>query len=449
MSSAEQVAWTVRRSGLLEPGARVLALLSGGADSVCLVHVLRQLIGAGSLVCLHVNHGLRPAAADDERFCAELCESLGLDLAVERVELPERGNVEANARELRYAAAERTRASRGLDLVATGHTADDQVETVIYRLAASPGRRALLGMEPRRGRLVRPLLEVSREATRDYCRAAGLSWREDETNLDRSFARNRIRLDVLPALREVHAAADRNVLATVDELREEAALLAGAVDEAVGRVAVAGDAPAIDGARLRELDPPLRRLVLRRLAEEAARGPLPLRSSQVREIESLAERGGSASLDLGAGVTVVSEYGVLRFQRAGGDEPPRPVPLPVPGRCRFGDWMLLCELTGTRPGNLGSADEPLLDAAKLEEELTVRGWIEGDRMRPLGLGGTKSLQDLFTDQKIPRALRRTLPVVESGGEIAWVAGVAVSDRFKVTVDTTETARLRALASAGR
>jgi tRNA(Ile)-lysidine synthase len=447
----EQVQDSIRGSGLLEPGVGVLAMLSGGADSVCLVHALSAVVGPERLVAVHVNHGLRADARGDERFCAELCEALGIELDVERVEVSDRGNLEATAREARYAAAERVRSRRQLERIATGHTASDRVETVLYRLVSSPGRRALLGMPERSGRLIRPLLDVSRSDLREYCRAAGLEWREDETNLDRGFARNRLRLDVLPALREINSGVERNVLSTADQLGEEAELLETAIDDAAQLVAVGGPAPAVDGARLRELAPALRRLVLRRLAEEAARGPLPLSARQVREIEDLARRGGSASLDIGAGVQVVSEYGLIRFRRRSDKEPSAPSTLSIPGRCRFGDWDLRCELEADTKGlrELGSADEPLLDAGKLAGELTVRGWRPGDRMRPLGLNGTKSLQDLFTDSKVPRSLRDDLPVIESEGEIAWVAGVALSDLFKVTSETTRTVRLRALAAQPR
>jgi tRNA(Ile)-lysidine synthase len=450
MAISDQVLNSVRSTGLVETGARALAMLSGGADSVCLVHVMSRLAEPGALAAVHVNHGLRPAADADERFCLDLCGRLGLELAVERVEVSVQGNLEAAARTARYAAAERARERLGCGLIASGHTATDQLETMLFRLASSPGRRALLGIRPRSGVLVRPLLGVTRDQTREYCEEAGLAWREDETNLDRSLARNRLRLDVLPALREIHPAVERNALSTIDQLTEEAELLEVVLDEAAERVGAGGHPPAVDAARLGELAPALRRLLLRRLAEQAAGAPLALSAARVGEIERLASGGGSRALDLGDGVRVVSEYGVLRFQRASDEREPLPARLAVPGSCRFGDWHLVCELeAGDRPrrSDLGSADEPLLDAAKLGAELTVRAWRQGDRMRPLGLGGTKSLQDLFTDRKVPRSLRHRLPVVECRGEIAWVAGVAVSDRFKINDDTERAARLRASASA--
>lgn len=434
-SIAAEVQGSIKETGLLEPGARVLAMLSGGADSVCLLHALLDLIGPSALIALHVNHGLRPGAAADERFCAELCDALGVPLEVERVQIGTRGNVEALAREARYGVAEKVRRDAGLARIATGHTASDQVETVLYRLVSSPGRRALLGMQPRNGAVIRPLLGVTSEQARAYCRAAGLAWREDETNLDTGLARNRLRLDVLPALREIHPATDANLLSTIEQLTEESEVLERMVDEAIEQVGAGGQPPAVEAARLRELAPALRRLVLRRMAEAAARGPLPLRTGRVEEIEALAARGGTAALDLGGGVRVVSEYGLLRFT-AGVDAPePEPVRMAVPGRCRFGSWEVACDLEGTDSrSRVVTPDEALVDAGRLAEELTVRSWRSGDRMRPLGLGGTKSLQDLFTDRKVPRGLRRTLPVIESDGEIVWVAGVAVSERFALTGD---------------
>lgn len=436
----------LRDSGLAAPPARVLALLSGGADSVCLVHALTRELGPGRVEALHVHHGLRAAADEDESFCRQLCEALEVPLHVERVQVAAAGSLEARAREARYAAAEAVRGRAGLDLVATGHTASDQVETVLYRLATSPGRRALLGMAPRRDRIVRPLLAVSGEDTRAYCREAGLDWREDESNQDRTPARNRLRLDVIPALREIHPAAEANVLATAAQLRDEQEVLERAVDEALRRIGAGGHPPTVEVARLASEPPALRRLLLQRLAESAAGAPLALRPEHMHEIERLAERGGSGVAELGGGVRAVAEYGVVRFLRDPEAAAPGAAELPVPGACRFGTWEVRAEPGPLPPaGDLGSLDEPLLDAGRLGTSLTVRGWRAGDRMHPLGLAGTKSLQDVFSDRKVPRSLRRSLPVVLAGDEIAWVAGVAVSERFKLDDQTSATMRLRARA----
>jgi tRNA(Ile)-lysidine synthase len=176
--TADGVLAHVRATGLLPAGGAVVVMLSGGRDSVCLLDVARRLAGPGCASALHVNYGLRAESDDDQTHCEELCAALGVELAVERVTAPRRGNLHAWARDARYGAAARLALERRAR-VAAGHTATDQAETVLYRLAASPGRRALLGMPARDGRLVRPLLEVTREQTAAYCRERGLAWRED------------------------------------------------------------------------------------------------------------------------------------------------------------------------------------------------------------------------------------------------------------------------------
>jgi tRNA(Ile)-lysidine synthase len=391
-----------RASGLVWWGEPLLVLVSGGGDSVCLLDVAVRL--GAKVSALHVNYGLREGADADEAFVRELCERLELPLHAERVSLPESGNLQDRARDARYALAERLAESD----YAAAHTASDQAETVLYRLAVSPGSRALHGMAPRRGRLVRPLLGVTREDVRDYLRARGLEWREDPSNADRRFARARVRHDLMEALREIGPAPERTIALTAAQLREEAELLDQAVDATLEEL---GGGPAVSVAALREQPPALRRLVLRRLAGDR---PVP------DEVLELDERGSSA-LDLGDGLRAVVEYGTLRFTTTADPGEPEPVELPVPGRARFGSWEL--EAAVDQEGDVA------VSAAALGDSATVRSWRDGDRMRPLGLGGSKSLQDLFTDRKIPRALRRTLPVVEVGGDVAWVAGVALDERF--------------------
>ncbi|MFL5918861.1 MAG: tRNA lysidine(34) synthetase TilS [Gaiellaceae bacterium] len=390
-----------RSSGLVVAGEPLLVLLSGGADSVCLLDVAIELEAGVS--ALHVNYGLRPDAGADEEFCRELCERLGVPLTVERAGAPE-GNVQAWARELRYAAAERL-AERDY---ATGHTMSDQAETVVYRLATSPGRRALMGMEARRGRLVRPLLEITREETLAWCRERGLDWREDPTNADTYYARARVRHQVMPHLSELNPAAERNIAETARRLREEGELIEAAVDDALDRL---GPAPEL--AALRDEAPALARLVLSRLAGAS------VSPARTHDILGLADHG-THELDVANGVRAVVEYGRVRFSHGQEAAAPEPVSLPIPGRVQFGAWEV--------EARAGERGEAVVSLDQLGAAVTVRSWRDGDRMRPAGLGGTKTLQDLFTDRKVPRALRRLLPVVEANGEIVWVAGVATAER---------------------
>jgi tRNA(Ile)-lysidine synthase len=310
----EQVRAEVRASGLFARDRPLLAMVSGGRDSTCLLDVAVALLGSDAVFALHVNYGLRPEAGADERRCRELGERLGVE--VEVLAAPDApgaegaGNLHAWARELRYGAAEQLAAQRDA-LIATGHTASDQVETILYRLAASPGRRALLGMPAAEGRLVRPLLGLTREQTAGYCRAAGLPWSEDASNDDERFARARVRHGVVPALRAVHPAAEANVLRTARLLREETELLEGLVDEEL-RSSPAG---AVELARLREMPPALARMVVVRLAEQAAGTYVPQAGDRVAELLELGRRGTRAELHVGGRAGAVLEDGVLRMVR--------------------------------------------------------------------------------------------------------------------------------------
>jgi tRNA(Ile)-lysidine synthase len=313
LMESEGMIEAVREGGLLPSGSKLVAMLSGGRDSVCLLDLTARLLGADAVTALHVNYGLRDDSDEDESHCAALCERLGVALEVERPRSPEGpGNLQAWARDTRYAAAARL-AEADEALIATGHTADDQVETILYRLASSPSRRALLGMRPSDGRLVRPLLGFSREQTTAYCEERGLQWRDDPTNAELSYARNRVRHGLAAALAEVHPAAAQNVLRSASLLRDEAeildALVAAELDGSNG-----SPRGTIELDRLAELPSPLRRLVVQQLADRAAGRPVAGAANHADEVAGL-RRTGVAMLDLGGGVRAIAERGVLRAER--------------------------------------------------------------------------------------------------------------------------------------
>jgi tRNA(Ile)-lysidine synthase len=298
---------TVAEDGLLAPGRPVVVLLSGGRDSTCLLDLAIRISGPGAVTALHVNYGLRESAAGDERHCRELCARLGVELDVrEAGPAPDPGNLQAWARDLRYGVAAQLAAGRGAD-VAAGHTATDQVETILYRLASSPSRRALLGMSPRDGRLIRPLLGYTRANTAAWCAEHALPWREDESNTASVFARARVRAELVPALRAIHPGAERNVLAVAEILRDEATVLDLLVDEALD------GADSVALGRLRRLPLALARLVVQRLADAASGSLAPGVARRTPELLALSDDG-IAMLDVGGGVRAVARDGVLRFE---------------------------------------------------------------------------------------------------------------------------------------
>jgi tRNA(Ile)-lysidine synthase len=437
-----ELAAAVAASGLIEPGTESVVMVSGGADSACAAAGLATLLGPERVHASHVNYGLREGAGEGEAAARRLCAALRIDLHVERPRQLAAGNVQAAARSYRYEAAERLRTRTSAAAIATGHTRTDIAETLLYRLATSPGSRALLGLPARNGRVVRPMLGLEREQIRELAAAASLPFADDETNDERRYARNRIRSEVLPVLREIGPAAERNIAETRAELAEEASLLDRIVLEELADAGSDAGSVAVAADRVADLEPGLRRLALRALAERACGRSVALGRGRAAEILRLAARPEGGAVELGGGVVALCESGHIRFIAGAIDAAPTPVALRLPGRARVGTWEVRAELHPA-PVEPAGPDLATLDAATLDGALEVRTWRDGDRIRPLGMRGTKTLQDLFTDCHVPRSMRGTLPIVTVDGEVAWVAGVAVSDDFRLEPSADEVAVLSA------
>ncbi len=402
-------------------------MVSGGADSTCLMHLLAE-VHDGPVGVLSVDHGLREASAEEAAAVAAAAEGLGLRAHVAAPGLAPGPAVQERAREARLAAARATAAEWGYERIATGHTASDQAETVLFRMARGTGRTGALGMAPRAGDLVRPLLAVSGEETRAWCAERGLDVVRDPSNEDPAYARARVRGGLLPALREVHPAAERHVAALAATLRDEAELLEPLVDAAWARAAApAGDGLAV--AALRTERPAMRRLLARRLIAAAGLGGDALGAAAVERVLALAAGGGAAAGLPGGGRALV-ERGALVVSG-----PPGPAPAParlgVPGVARFGGATLRARPgEGLPPSPERVAVRPELAGGAGAEHLRVRAPRDGDRL-PLPGGGHQAVGRLLAARGVPARLRAGVPVVASGDRVVWVAGHRAADDLVV------------------
>lgn len=445
---------TMRRWCMTCPGDMVLLAVSGGGDSLVLLDAMVQVAGEEgiSLRVVHVDHGVRPDAAADADFVREVSAHYGLGCAVHKLAVPAAplsGDMspEEWLREARYGAFRDELEKTGAARLATGHTADDRVETLLLRLITGSGPRGLGAIPPSRPPYIRPLIQVWRNEVEAYARFLPFPPRLDATNLDTSIPRNRVRHHLLPLLEEEYNPAVRKVLLGEAEMLSS---LAEAVDGLVreaeeGDVVLEGGEIGIDVDGLRSRPLAVRREViaasLRRLGLEPA-------YNLVEDIRrKLLEAAGNARLDLGPELSARRVYGRLVLG-------PRPVPSPpaeteIPGEGVYALQGLGLSLA-LRLGPRGDADprsgvagpcEAWLDADLLAFPLKVRGVVPGDRFHPLGAPGRRKLQDFLVDMKVPREERDRVAVLESGGEIAWVLGMRIDERFKVGEGTERVAVL--------
>ena len=409
----ETVKQTIQTYTMLEDGEPVLVALSGGADSVALLRALQAL--AYPVRAFHLNHCLRGAESDrDEAFCRALCAELGVPLTVERIDVAAARaageGIEAAARRIRYTRL--TAAAQGVK-IATAHTADDNLETMLVHLVRGTGPKGLAGIPPVRGQVIRPLLSVTRAAVEAYLHALGQDYVTDSTNADDAYTRNRIRHEVVPVLRQINPAVSDAAARLSALLRQDEDCLAGQAQDCLAQAAQPDGAWCI--APLRAAHPAVRTRALRCIAAQSG---MPLRDCSARHVEALVqllESGDpSAACTLPHGFAARREYDAFRLEKPE-DAPDRPVcPLSVPfdgtvwqGRLHLALRRLEKNTVFYKSFNTFCVDCGTIDSGSL----CVRTRREGDRIRLNGNSGSRTLKKLMIDRKIPRLRRDGLAVV--------------------------------------
>jgi len=432
----------IAQHNLIAPGDTVVAAVSGGADSLCLLHILKALTPTLGyrLHVAHVDHALRNSSAADAVFVTSLAAEWGLPWTMERRDIGALArlggvSIETAARAARYEVLRAAARAVGAAGIATGHTRDDQAETLLLHLARGSGLNGLAGMRPRRGDVIRPLLEIDRAETVAYCAAVGLDPRDDESNLSPAHARNRLRHDVLPRLADVQPGAGRNIARAARLLADDLTLIERLARRALARAVLRQDPARVtfSAARWAEIDPELRPHALRLLLSDLQGGHADgfderAYASMLRALEP----GGSPALTLPKGLVVTRQGDKVVLGRP--ITPLAPLgtyTLDVSDAVRTEAGVVRAELAvaPTRWSSVPS-NVAYLHPNVAGTRLVVRAWRPGDRMRPLGMEGTRKVQDIFTDRKAPRHARARTPIVEGPRGIAWVAGLCTGEAYR-------------------
>lgn len=458
-----KVLQTILRYHLFAPGDNVLVAVSGGPDSLCLLHLLSRLAGELNitLLAVYVNHGLRPEAAREAFYVKKMAAGLGLPAVIYRTDagkLAREGGYSRQdaARRARYSCLRQAAERTGANCIVTAHHEDDRVESLLLRLIGGSGLDGLAGLRVKRRLaenllLARPLFHASRREITVYCRGHGLRPLLDRSNRETRALRNRVRLQLLPWLEQEFGGHVRKTLArTCDLLAGESELLGRLAAGQLQRVILEKSAEKLilDVEGLRQMPLPLRRRVVRlALWQIGAERPSASHTQAILHLSDSRLPSGRTSLP--AGFIAAREYGRLIIERrrtgnglraTGGT-----VMLEVPGctRLPWSSQAISAEVLPAANVRLPPSDrrEAYLDLEQLELPLLVRTRRPGDRMRPLGAGGSRKLKKILIDRKVPLAQRDLLPLVLSGERIAWACGAEIAGFCRVSEDTRQVLRL--------
>ncbi|MCS7273449.1 MAG: tRNA lysidine(34) synthetase TilS [Fimbriimonadales bacterium] len=449
MEILERVRATIRERHLLPPeGGVVIVGYSGGADSTALLHLLTRLQDE-LRICVHaahLHHGMRTEADADVEVCRQVCTTLGVPLHVERVDVPARAraqkiSLEEAGRNARYEFFERLADELGATAVALAHTRDDQIETILINLLRGTGPRGLRGMPYKRDRIIRPLLDVSREQTHRYCADHNLPTVFDITNLDPHQMRRRVRAELIPVLRAIAPAFERHLLRLAAIVEAEEAWWADEIQRVLAQLSSTASHPQVlPRADFAHLHPAVQRRVLREWLRPHV-GTLNLPPFEILEaIRHAAMQGERTSWQLSPTLRLTTDPNALTLHHASAEPAPYEYPV-VPEAPTYipeaGVWLEVRLLaTDAVPANWQALPtEAFLDADAVQGMLRVRNGRTGERFQPLGMPAPKKLSDIFTDRKVPRAERWRLPLLCDDAGVLWIPTYTIAERAKITPST--------------
>ncbi|MDI6744597.1 MAG: tRNA lysidine(34) synthetase TilS [Thermodesulfovibrionales bacterium] len=454
MNLLGQVNTAIKKYSMLAEKDRVLIGLSGGPDSVCLLHALNKLKDEHKLAlyAIYIDHGLRPDEIPSEiEFCKKLCENLGVPFITKSVDVKsyarEYGlNKQEAARELRYKIFEDTALEIGANRIALAHNADDQAETFFMRILRGSGQRGLAGIPPVRGKIIRPLIEIERNEIENFllqnaeCRtpSAEPPFLVDSSNLKKDYFRNWLRLAVMPEFKKQNPDLVNTISRVCEIIREEDNYLELIVTKTLMKLIPKKTDKVIELflVPLENMDKVILRRVLRR-AIDAVKGLRGIGFVHIEDIITLVKKGDSGDrIYLPKGIRVIKGYATL-IPTSEQPSQLRTYSLNAPEELALKESGILIKSSFADSAEIScdGKSKVMIDAEKIKLPLVVRARKAGDFFYPAGFGKKKKLQDYFVDEKIPRDERDSIPIVISGDDVVWIAGYRADERFKVTDET--------------
>ena len=424
----------IEQNKLLNPGGKVIVALSGGADSVALLHILLSL--HYECVAAHCNFHLRGEESErDEQFVRSLCGEWRVPLHVRQFDTEayaraNRLSIEMAARDLRYAWFRELAAREQAQAVAVAHHADDQAETVLMNLVRGAGLRGMCGMPVRNGVVVRPLLCCTRKGIEDYLRTKQIPFVTDSTNTQTDYKRNKFRHIVLPMLEQINPGIRQTLAEERDHFAGYRQMAQAYMEQAAARLVHQTDGRLhIDTAGL--LREPAPETVLYELLL-----PYGFNATQARQLHAALDGTPGKRFESPTHYAIKDRAEIIIGRRTD---------------CEEAKPTIKTNVRNRRPTEIfpaADADVAFFDADKLRGPLSVRHWQAGDVFRPIGLKGKKKISDFFTDCKLDVQQKQAVWLVLSGTEVAWVAGHRIDERFKVGAGTTRVAEVRLVPSGG-
>jgi len=450
---------SILKNNLIRKNDKILVGVSGGIDSTALLYILNAIKKTLNikLHAAHLNHKIRGKQSDqDALFVRNICRKLGIPCTVEEFDVPgfakQKGlNLEDAARQMRYEFFERVAARYGADKIAVGHTADDNIETFIMKLIRGSGLQGLEGIPQVRGKVIRPLLGIFRKELEDYLKQKGIKAREDKTNKDTKYLRNRVRLDLIPELSKYNRNIKDVILRTIRTVRKDRDFIEGEASKALDDVMALKKSGyiQIDTEKYLKLDPAIQAETIRLAISHVKSDLNDISFINIMDILNLAQKR-KGEIDL-SGAFITIDKRTISVSR---ERPSRTKPvdflhqLEIPGEVRASESGYLFEsqiLDSISQKQLKMKDpyQAYIDYDKIDKPLLIRRRKEGDMLFPLGLKGKKKLQDIFVDEKVDLAERDRVPVIDDGKNIVWVVGYRISEKAKVTGRTKKIVKITA------